>query len=92
MSGRDGRDDVHAALAVTFLLWCQGAKVPEAMHAVKYTVEESSDQFSDVSRRGGNTMTMTNEEYGQGGGLRNKSTGQRCSTCPLGCYLPGNYW
>ena len=43
MSGRDGREDVCVVHAVAFLLRCQGAKVPEAMHAVKFTVEESLD-------------------------------------------------
>jgi hypothetical protein len=34
---------VRIAHAVAFLLRCQGAKVPEAMRAVKFTPEESSD-------------------------------------------------
>ena len=43
MSGRGGREDVRIAHAVAFLLRCRGAKVPEAMRAVKFTPEESEN-------------------------------------------------
>ena len=41
MSGRGGNKDGRVAHAVAFLLRCQGAKVPEAMRAVKFTLKES---------------------------------------------------
>ena len=41
MSGRGGNKDARIGHAVEFLLRCQGAKVPEAMRAVKFTLEES---------------------------------------------------
>ena len=40
---KGGREDVRIAHAVAFLLRCRGAKVPEAMRAVKFTPEESEN-------------------------------------------------
>jgi hypothetical protein len=41
MSGRGWCKDKRIEHAVAFLLRCQGASVPEAMRAAKFTLEES---------------------------------------------------
>ena len=51
MSGRGGNKDARIGHAVQFLLRCQGAKVPEAMRAVKFTLEESSDATKQMAVR-----------------------------------------
>ena len=51
MSGRGGNKDGRVAHAVAFLLRCQGAKVPEAMRAVKLTLKESLDIMKQMAVR-----------------------------------------
>ena len=42
---------MHIAHAVAFLLRCQGAKVPEAMRAVKFTPDESENRTKQQAVR-----------------------------------------
>ena len=51
MSGRGGNKDGRVAHAVAFLLRCQGAKVPEAMRAVKFTLKESLNTTKQMAVR-----------------------------------------
>jgi len=51
MSGRGRNKDVRTGHAVAFLLRCQGAKVPEAMRATKFTLEESTDTMKQMAVR-----------------------------------------
>ena len=51
MSGRGRNKDVRTGHAVAFLLRCQGAKVPEAMRAAKFTLEESTDRTKQMAVR-----------------------------------------
>ena len=51
MSGRGGNKDGRVAHAVAFLLRCQGASVPEAMRAAKFTLEESSNTTKQMAVR-----------------------------------------
>ena len=51
MSGRGRNKDVRTGHAVEFLLRCQGAKVPEAMRAAKFTLEESLDTTKQMAVR-----------------------------------------
>ena len=51
MSGRGRNKDVRTGHVVEFLLQCQGAKVPEAMRAAKFTLEESVDTTKQMAVR-----------------------------------------
>ena len=51
MSGRGRNKDVRTGHAVAFLLRCQGAKVPEALRATKFTLEESTDTMKQMAVR-----------------------------------------
>ena len=51
MSRRGGREDARIGRAVEFLLRCQGAKVPEAMRAVKFTLKESANATKQMAVR-----------------------------------------
>jgi len=49
MSERGGNKDGRVAHVVAFLLHWQGAKVPEAMRAVKFTLKESLDTTKQMA-------------------------------------------
>ena len=51
MSGKGGNKDARIRHSVEFLLRCQGAKVPEAMRAVKFTLEESLNTTKQMAVR-----------------------------------------
>ena len=51
MSGSGGNKDVRTRHAVDFLLRCQRAKVPEAMRAAKFTLEESLNTTKKMAVR-----------------------------------------
>ena len=51
MSGRGGNKDGHVTHVVAFLMRCQGAKVPKAMRAVKFTLKESLDMTKQMAVR-----------------------------------------
>jgi hypothetical protein len=51
MSGKGRRDDKRIASAVTFKIRCQGASIPEAMRATKFTWKESEDPAKQMAVR-----------------------------------------
>ena len=51
MSGRSGNKDACIGHTAEFLFWCQGAKMPEAMHAIKFTLEESLKKMKQTTIR-----------------------------------------
>ena len=51
MSERGGNKDKRIGHAVEFLLRCQGAKVPEAMRACKFSDKESSNAGKQMAFR-----------------------------------------
>ena len=51
MSGKGGNKDGRVPHAGAFLLRCQGAKVPEAMRAAKFTLKESLDTTKQMAIR-----------------------------------------
>ena len=51
MTGRGRHEDARIGRAVEFLLQCQGAKVPEAMCAVKFTLKESANATKQMAVR-----------------------------------------
>ena len=51
MSGRGGCKDKRITHVAAFLLRCQGASVPEAMGAAKFTLDESSNAAKQMAVR-----------------------------------------
>ena len=51
MSGKGRRDDKRIANAVAFKIRCQGASIPEAMSATKFTLKESEDTAKQMAVR-----------------------------------------
>lgn len=51
MTGSRRREDARIGRAVEFLLRCRGAKVPEAMRAVKFTLKESANATKQMAVR-----------------------------------------
>jgi len=51
VSGSRRREDARIGRAAEFLLRCQGAKVPEAMRAVKFTLKESANATKQMAVR-----------------------------------------
>jgi hypothetical protein len=51
MSGKGRGEDKCIANAVAFKIRCQGASIPEAMHATKFTLKESEDTAKQMAVR-----------------------------------------
>ncbi len=51
MSGKGRREDKRIANAVVFKIRCQGASIPKAMRATKFTLKESKDTAKQMAVR-----------------------------------------